>query len=109
MTVGSRSSLAAIACWTRYLRSMMRLSTALTTSSLRLSAGNVGEAKFVVELLLRHVVRSDMRDNLSDDGLRLLLLAAAGKRDRAGQGQSRRGEAPAACVKIPKHAARLFS
>ncbi len=46
---------------------------------------HVGQTQLVVQLLLRDVVRTDMRDHLSDDGGRLLLLAASGERDRARQ------------------------
>src|SRR5579871_2677332 len=56
-----------------------------------LVGGNVGQAHLVVELLLRHVVRADMRDNLSDGGLSLFLLPAATRQsDDAGQRENKR-------------------
>ena len=47
-----------------------------------LVGGDVGKAKLVVQLLLSDVVRTDMSDDLPDHGLRLLLLAASGKKRR---------------------------
>src|SRR5271165_4747398 len=57
---------------------------------------HVGEAELIVDLLLRYVVGADMGDDLSDDRLRILLLAATGQSDRGGQSAYRRRDAPAA-------------
>ena len=61
-----------------------------------LVSGHVGEAKLVVQLLLRDVVRADMSDDLPDHGLRLLLLAASGEQHRRRQRARERSDAPPA-------------
>ena len=55
---------------------------------------HVVQTKLVVQFLLRDVVRAYVGDDLSNDRRGLLFLPASGQRDRASQGQNRRGEAP---------------
>ncbi len=61
-----------------------------------LIGGHVGEAQLVVQLLLRHVVRPDMSDDLADDGRLRLLLAASGEQHRRRQRARDCGDAPPA-------------
>jgi hypothetical protein len=56
---------------------------------------DIRQAKLVVDLLLRHVIRSDMRNDLPDDGLRILLFATAGKGGGSRKQACGRGHGPA--------------
>src|SRR5271165_7174720 len=57
---------------------------------------HVGEAELIVDLLLRYLVGADMSDDLSDDRLGILLLAAASECDHGGQSAYRCRDTPAA-------------
>ena len=57
---------------------------------------HVGEAEFVVQFLLSHIVRADMSDHLADYGLLSLLLAASGEQHRRRQNARNRSDAPQA-------------
>src|ERR1700721_199252 len=60
---------------------------------------HIGEAKLVVQLLLRHIIRPDVSDDLADDGRLRLLLAASSEQHRHRQRARDCSDAPSA----PRH------
>src|ERR1700683_3049404 len=64
-----------------------------------LIARHVGEAKLVVQFLLRYIVRAHVSDDLADHGRLRLLLAASGEQHRHRQRARDCSDAPSA----PRH------